>query len=399
MARQDTHLPFGDAFSPAQLDTEDDLSTLSILLDLVAHYRGQSSEFDREIAERFFPDSNDSLTRAKNVRLGMGPAGYDLVDEQFEFTETGQELYEISDDPEVLHNRFARHILLELDGLRVFELIEDLRAAGRPTTNDNVKQGLRDQYDMHIDKTSNHWSQMRAWLSEANLVNTGTHRYEIEWSKVEELIGMTPDELLNLDSLTDEQRAFLHTLALLDPDGYIQNTAVRKVAEEIHGIDISQSKVSDLTLNPLEELGYIEWKNPSEVTGKPNLVKTTDQFDAEILDPVLEDIADRVGMPRHVLRLSFEEVTEQLDSNSTYEKGVALETLQSNSGGFSGLTLPAGAFEVRKPVVRRSTWSWTRSRTRSTDGRSSVRTRETRFDRSISRVKSGSLGRFKRTRS
>ena len=337
MARQDTHLPFGDAFSPAQLDTEDDLSTLSILLDLVAHYRGQSSEFDREIAERFFPDSNDSLTRAKNVRLGMGPAGYDLVDEQFEFTETGQELYEISDDPEVLHNRFARHILLELDGLRVFELIEDLRAAGRPTTNDNVKQGLRDQYDMHIDKTSNHWSQMRAWLSEANLVNTGTHRYEIEWSKVEELIGMTPDELLNLDSLTDEQRAFLHTLALLDPDGYIQNTAVRKVAEEIHGIDISQSKVSDLTLNPLEELGYIEWKNPSEVTGKPNLVKTTDQFDAEILDPVLEDIADRVGMPRHVLRLSFEEVTEQLDSNSTYEKGVALETLAIKLGRLLGL--------------------------------------------------------------
>jgi len=337
MARQDTDLPFGDAFSPAQLDTEDGSSALSILLDLATDYRSQPYEFDKEIAKRFFPDSNDSLTRAKNVRLGMGPAGYGLADDQFEFTELGQELNEIRDEPKKLHDRFARHILLELDGLKVLELVEDLRAAGKQTTNDNVKQGLRDQYGMHIDKTSNHWSQMRAWLSEAGLVNTGTHRYEIEWSKVEDLTGMTSDELLDLDGLTDEQRAFLHTLAILDPDGYIQNTAVRKVAEEIHGIDISQSKVSDLTLNPLEELGYIEWENPSEVTGKPNLVKTTDQFDAEVLDPVLEDVADRIGIPRHVLRLSFEEVTEQLDSKSTYEKGVALETLAIKLGRLLGL--------------------------------------------------------------
>ena len=267
----------------------------------------------------------------------MGPAGYGIVDDGFEFTELGQDLYEIRDDSEKLHDRFARHILLELDGLKVLELVEDLRAAGRQTTNDNVKQGLRDQYDMHIDKTSNHWSQMRAWLSEAGLVNTGTHRYEIEWSKVEDLTGMSSDELLELDGLTDEQRAFLHTLAILDPNGYIQNTAVRKVAEEIHGVDISQSNVSDLTLNPLEELGYIKWKNPSEVTGKPNLVKTTDEFDAEVLDPILEDVADRVGIPRHVLRLSFEEVLEQLDSESTYEKGVALETLAIKLGRLLGL--------------------------------------------------------------
>lgn len=337
MARQDTDLPFGDAFSPAQLDTTDGSSALSTLLDLVSDYRGRPYEFDEVIAEQFFPESNDSLTRAKNVRLGMGPAGYGIVDDGFEFTELGQDLYEIRDDSEKLHDRFARHILLELDGLKVLELVEDLRAAGRQTTNDNVKQGLRDQYDMHIDKTSNHWSQMRAWLSEAGLVNTGTHRYEIEWSKVEDLTGMSSDELLELDGLTDEQRAFLHTLAILDPNGYIQNTAVRKVAEEIHGVDISQSNVSDLTLNPLEELGYIKWKNPSEVTGKPNLVKTTDEFDAEVLDPILEDVADRVGIPRHVLRLSFEEVLEQLDSESTYEKGVALETLAIKLGRLLGL--------------------------------------------------------------
>jgi len=86
MARQDTDLPFGDAFSPAQLDTEDGSSALSILLDLATDYRSQPYEFDKEIAKRFFPDSNDSLTRAKNVRLGMGPAGYGLADDQFEFT-------------------------------------------------------------------------------------------------------------------------------------------------------------------------------------------------------------------------------------------------------------------------------------------------------------------------
>lgn len=337
MARQDTDLPFGDAFSPAQLETKKDSSALSTLLALVTEYQGQPYEFDKEIAERFFYDSNDSLTRAKNVRLGMGPSGYGLVDDQFEFTDFGQELNQIRDDREKLHNRFSRYILLQLDGLKILELVEDLRAAGKQTTNSNVKQGLREQYDMHIDKTSNHWSQMRAWLSEAGLVNTGSHRYEIEWSKIEDLTGMTPDNLLDLDGLTDEQRAFLHTLAILDPNGYIQNSAVRKVAEEIHGINISQSNISDRTLNPLEDLGYIEWENPSEVTGKPNLVRTTNQFDAEVLDPVLGDVTDRVGIPRHVLRLSFEEVTEQLNSNSTYKKGVALETLAIKVGRLLGL--------------------------------------------------------------
>jgi len=262
-----------------------------------------------------------------------------------------------------------------------------------------VKQGLRDQYGHAHRQDLEPLVADEGLALEAGLVNTGTHRYEIEWSKVEDLTGMTSDELLDLDGLTDEQRAFLHTLAILDPDGYIQNTAVRKVAEEIHGIDISQSKVSDLTLNPLEELGYIEWENPSEVTGKPNLVKTTDQFDAEVLDPVLEDVADRIGIPRHVLRLSFEEVTEQLDSKSTYEKESHSKRSQSNSEGFSDSTLPGGAFEVRRPVVRRSTWSWTRSRTRSTGGRSNVRTREPKSDRSISLAKLGSPERFKRTRS
>lgn len=66
------------------------------------------------------------MDRAKNVRLGVGPAGYRLVDEDFEFTELGEELCELRDDPNKLYDRFAQHILRNLHGLKGIEIVEDL---------------------------------------------------------------------------------------------------------------------------------------------------------------------------------------------------------------------------------------------------------------------------------
>lgn len=330
MARDDTDLPFGDAFSVNQIEVGDGENELRSILELAREHEGRPDQFDKVIEEEFFstPDV------AKNVRLGLGPAGYEIVNEDFQLTELGKELYELRKDTDQMYDRFAKYILQNLHGLKAIEIIEDLRAQGRQTVNENIKEEFRKQYDFHINESSNHWSQMRSWMAQAGIVNTGTHHYDIDRSKIEELIGVDSDDILELDELSDEQQAFLRALALIDPDGQIKNSVVKAIAEEAYGVDISQSKISSRILDPLKDSGYIDWQH---VSGKPNLVEVTDEFEAEVLKPVLEDLAERTGIPRAVLRLSFDEIQEQMDADSTHERGVALETLTVKIGRLLGL--------------------------------------------------------------
>lgn len=351
MARKDTDLPFGDAFSPAQIDLENaDLDAYDIdhqdeelpaLLELVRQYEGQPYDFDEAIQDLFITNED----RAPNVRYGLAPQGYGIVDDDFSFTEFGEELYKLRDDSDALYDRFAQHILRNLHGLKGIEIVEDLEAQGRTTQNDDLKREFREQYDLHIDETSNHWSQMRAWLSKAEIVNTNTEHYKINRTRIEELIGVGTDDILELDSLDEGQQAFLRALALIDPDGRIKNKVVKQVAEAAYDVEISQSNISKRTLNPLEEAGYIEWEH---VDGKANWVETTDQFDAEILKPILEDLAERTGVPRSVLRLSIGEVLDDLDADSTHDKGVALETLAVKIGRLLGLRFVGWRVRGRK---------------------------------------------------
>lgn len=337
MTRPATDLPFGDAFSPGQLET-DGAEELVEVLDMVADYEGRATAFDEAVAERFFPDSNEPLERSKNVRLGLGPSGYQVVSEDFRFTDVGEMLYECREDPAELYERFARHILLDLDGLKVIQVIEDLQAeTSRSTTVDNVKRELRAQYDMHIDDTSNHWSQMRAWLSKADIINTRSPVYEIDHQRLEEIIGLDFETRYKLSEFTAEQQAFLKALALIDPDATIPNTKVVAVAQDAYGVNIQQSDITRRVLDPLAEAGYLDYENPSEVTGKPMLVKPTDAFEADLVKPVLDVLSDRAEIPRDVLRQSFDDIESTLRTGSAYEQGRALEAFTIKIGRRLGL--------------------------------------------------------------
>lgn len=345
MARYDTDLPFGDAFSPKQLHTdEDEPPELVMILEKAKEYEGKEATFDEEMRRIFFPEQEDT-TRSKNIRLGLKSSGYRIMDDNFYFTKIGEELYSLRDNPDELYARFSQHILQNLHGLKGIEIVEDLRAEGRRPVNDNVKEEFQKQYGFHIDETSNHWSQMRAWMSKAGVVNTGTHHYDIDRARIEELIGVSSEDIVELDGLNDQQQSFLRALALIDPDSAVKSRTVKRITENAYGVDISQSDISRRTLDPLEEAGYIKWEH---VSGKPNLIKTTDEFDAEVVKPILDDLSDRTGVPRHVLRLSFESVLENLDSDSTHEKGVALETLAVKTGRLLGLDFVGWRVRGRK---------------------------------------------------
>jgi len=305
-------LPFGDAFGPGQLSADDDEEELVVVLDMVAAYTEEPADFDRAVADAFFSSSSKPLTRAENVRFALQTEnGYDIVDGDFQFTPLGEELCALRDDPAELYDRFATHILQNLHGREVIETIHDLEALSEQTTESNIRQHLADHYDIHLGEGSNHWSQMRAWLSKAGLINTGTHLYEIDEEKLVALTGMSPDELSVLEELPLEQQAFLWTLAIVNPEGSIENSTVRRAAEVAFGVNIDQSNITRRILDPLSELGYIEFQHAD---GAPNVLQTTSTFDQDVLESAMEIVSRRVGIPSSALRTSFTELAASITS-------------------------------------------------------------------------------------
>lgn len=338
MARENTDLPTGDAFSINQIEVDDDEIQLASVLRLAKKHEGNPDDFDEAVANNY----GIASYTAKNVRYGLSENGYRIMTEsgEFKFTEFGEELLELADDKDELYDRFAQHILQNLHGQQVINVIMDLRAEGKSRKFDNIRKELEDRYDLHIDQTSNHWSQMRGWLYKADVIqNLRSATYDINWSKIEELTGATSDVILELSDLTGEQQAYLRALAKIDPDSQIEGTEPREVAEVRFDVEIDQNSIVPKVLDPLEEEGYIEHDKPTQ--GKSRVVETTDKFDSEILLPILEDLSEYVGAPRSALRKSFSELLTDLDKGTTYEKGLALELLAIKIGRLLNLEYTA----------------------------------------------------------
>jgi uncharacterized protein YlxP (DUF503 family) len=355
MSEDQSALPFGDAFSPGQLQTDTtEHSALVDILELIAEHEGNEETFKTVVADRFFQDAHEPSERARLVVLGLRDRGYQLVTTDFTFTDLGSRLHELRNDEIRLYDAFARHILLNLHGRKVIEVIRDLEAGGKKTTTDNIKEALERRYNITVGETTNHWSQMRGWLSIAGIINTGSHHYDIDDDRLNEVLEISSQEFDTLEDFTAEQRAFLRALAVIDPGDLIKNTKIRKIASNRHDTEIPQSKITQNILDPLADAGYIEITSRR---GAPNLVKPTPNFDAEILEPLLKQLAERLDVPRDALRLNFTELDNAIAAGSSSEQRTALTALGVRLGRQLGLeyvgrrTTDAGGGEVSTDVI------------------------------------------------
>ena len=316
-------LPFGSEFSPSQID-------LAEVLDLARRHGGEWRAFEAAVRARYFEKhATSDYNRGKlanNCKLGM--IAYEIIDRDANLTPFGEKLWNNRNEPEKLYSLLAKHILLNLHGITLIQTIQDMAARGETTTLNNLRVWLGER-GVHFPRGGKHPSIMRLWLEKAGVFSGGL--WSVNEVVLRNLTGTTSEEMERLGGFSQEQRAFLKTLANMAGTGPYASNEVEKLAALAYGIKFDEKNLPKSVLYPLQEAGYITLERGTKVPGrgaKPFQVAPTEKLVATLTAPLLEAI-EKQSRPelRPLLRKSLNDILAEVESTDTYKRGLALEAL------------------------------------------------------------------------
>lgn len=322
--RQASDLPFGSEFSPSQID-------LPKLLEIVEANLGNVRQMEVAIREAYFSDHGEGdggeYNRGKlanNCKLGM--IAYGIITRDGQYTPFGQSLFDMRADEIALYGALARHILLNLRGMSLVECIRDMVGSGEEVNLTTLRDSLAAR-GIHYPSGGKHPSMMRLWLAKAG-VFVGA-RWQIDEIKLQQVLGTDPADFAVLAGLTEIQRAFLRALANTGVKEPQASNEIAKLAAATYGVKFPEKSLPKLVLDPLEAAGYI---TKSKTTGgrgaKPFLVEPTAKLDADLVEPLLEQLKGRLDPKLLVLlRKPMAEILVELESEDRFIAGLALEAL------------------------------------------------------------------------
>jgi len=241
MPIQRSGLPFGSEFSPSQVD-------LPRLLESAHEHGDDWRAFEDSVRNAYFHQNATSEYNrrklANNTKLGM--IAYGLIDRDANLTKFGEHLYAIRHDEPALYRELARHILLNLHGLTLVQCVQDMQAAGETADLLKLRQWLEER-GIHFPRGGKHPSMMRLWLEKAGVFTSGWHVSE---ERLQEVVGLSTQEVEVLARFTPEQRAYLKTLAnLTGPGPYLSND-VEKLASATYGVRFNEKTLARTVLYP-----------------------------------------------------------------------------------------------------------------------------------------------------
>lgn len=321
-----SEIPFGAQFSPNQVN-------LPRLLQIVHANSGDRSKITDATRDEFFV--NHSQTQrwklADNTVLAL--RAYGLLDKDGATpTALAEELLAIANKPDVLYERFARHILVDLKGIPFVETLEIMQKAGEKITLHTLRKRL-EQRGLHVPRGTVHLSSLRLWLAQAGIfdasVKGGPRLYEVNQIRLEELLGVGLDVIDSLTQLNAVQRAFLRALARIsEPEPLVANK-VADLASALYAVEYNHKELPKSILFPLRDLGYIEVTKSTAGRGaKPYQVSQTSKFRREISGPILAAAAEKAGLaPKEIFERPLSRILADLKSPSKHVKGKALELL------------------------------------------------------------------------
>ena len=335
-AETERRLPFAAEFSPGQVELKE-------VLDLVAENAGDLNAIVAAIKDAYPKLKTEQ--RRKNVLIAMGQ--YGLYDSESKALSTfGEELRAAADDA-TRYEVFAKHILADLHGVDVLQVVRDLRTRQEKANKSTIDAELRMRgFKLPADTT--HHIIMLGWLQKAGLSSHAQpDGWEVDEGRVKELLGIALSTVDEWAALPQAQRFFLLSLqhiaqvAGTDP---VPVKQVRRATEERYGVAFRGSMRSRV-INPLEEA---EWLTTSgmQSAGKSGKVAATQKLlDLDV------DLATRLStglIPpqlRKLLNTPLPEIYKKLDSQSKNERGIGLELLALRLAYDVGLA-PMG-FRVR----------------------------------------------------
>lgn len=314
-------IPFGAQFSPNQID-------LSRLLSLCEEHPSNRKELEAAIQREFFStkggDAYNQAKLANNTALGM--IAYGIIDRKGNLTEIGKELLSLKDNSSQLYKRFAQHILLKLRGLDLVQTAQDMQTRGERFDLVKFRHWLEER-GIHVPRGAVHMSSMRLWLEKAGLI-TSTD-WQIDYSRLESLIGVGTTEIDTMVMLSPEQKAYLKTISNLSTKDLYPANEIEKLATQLYGVKYNEKMLPKQILYPLQDMGYISITKPTGGRGaKPFLVKPTEKLRNELVVPILEALEKQAASDlRPLLRKSLGDILKDLTHKNKHIKGLALEAL------------------------------------------------------------------------
>jgi hypothetical protein len=311
--RSASAIPVGTQFSPK-------LIRFVPFLDAVADHAGDKPAIQAAI---FSPDVHLKKTEVpsshRTASLPIEAAvQYGLVEQQtLHLTPLGEQLRRLSPAEEA----FARHILLNLGGLRVVEAVEQMRLDGRKVTSDTLAHYLTSQgfrVSVHNTAVNTLWM----WLAEAGVTGNG---WTVHTDTLERIIGLDEEQVSGLAALRPDQRAFVRALCVLNPDDWFKAADVRDEAEVLSGLILDRGTTVVYT-EPLVQAGLIEVQSGGTKGGKSQLLRLTDNFRADILEPFVTRTVESLDTALiSYYKKRPPDIFKELESDDTYVKGRALE--------------------------------------------------------------------------
>lgn len=319
-------LPFGSEFSPSQIE-------LTYVLELADEHGGDWHAFEDAVRLAYFDShgaGDDESARynrgklANNTKLGM--IAYGIIDRDANLTDFGKELLALKDDDTKLYDALAKHILLNLNGMMMVRCLQDMVAAGEAINLTTLREGLAER-GVHFPRGGKHPSIMRLWLAKAGVI-VG-NRWQVDPHRIEDVLGLNPDEFEVLASFTPEQRAFVRALANVGSSEPQPASEIARLASATYGIKFPEKSLPKLVLNALVDAGYITAEKTTTGRGaKPFQVAATSKLVADVVEPLLEQLKGQTD-PKllTLLRTPLSAILEEMKAKDRYVAGLALEAL------------------------------------------------------------------------